>query len=118
MVHPGLSCSLVVSSGRVSLLKSSRGAGQNEGMDEMELQNRFVANVERLIRSAGMSRSELAVAMGVSRQIVTNYLNKRCSPGLKVIAEFAAGLGVDPEELFKPLENADVPGVKELAASA
>lgn len=85
----------------------------------MELQNRFVENVERLLLSAGMSRSELAVAMGVSRQIVTNYLNKRTSPGLKIIAEFAAGLGVDPEELFKPLETSDVPGIdNELAASA
>ena len=78
----------------------------------MTLQERFIANVERMLLDLGWKviddtgrvictgRSRLAHAMQATPQLVTDYLNGRSSPGLGVIARFAEALGVDPHELL------------------
>ena len=80
-------------------LDVARVAWQNEGMEGVILQQRFVDNVLRLLDEQGMSQSDLARKMGKSRQYIGDYLLMRRSPGFDVVEGFAKALGVDPSEL-------------------
>ena len=44
----------------------------------------------------GISRSELANRLGVSRQYITNFLNTPTNTTLKSVVEFAVALGLEP----------------------
>ncbi len=44
----------------------------------------------------GISRSELADRLGVSRQYITNFLNTPTNTTLKSVVEFAVALGLEP----------------------
>lgn len=62
----------------------------------MILEEQFIQIVEAELDSRKWSRSDLARAMGVSRQYVTNYLNRRSSPGSDVMERFLAALDLQP----------------------
>lgn len=63
---------------------------------EMILENQFVELVEEQLEKQHMSRSDLARSMGVGRQYVTDYLNRRKNPGPEVMERFFLALGVRP----------------------
>ena len=81
----------------------------------MTLQQRFVANVNRLMHEYGWSRVHLAELMGCSSGYVTDYLGSHRggtpsrSPGLEVVARFATALNVDPSELLVDSSRFAVP---------
>lgn len=85
----------------MSLLKNAYVAGHNGGMDEVELQDRFVESVDKILAERGMTRNDLAQIMGVQRQVITTYLNKHACPGLPMIAKFCKALNVDIVDLFE-----------------
>lgn len=70
----------------------------------MILQDRFVANVLRLIEEQQISKSELARRMEVGPAYVGNYLGMHKSPGLDVVERFARALKVSPELLLRVCE--------------
>ena len=62
----------------------------------MILEKQFVDLVNEQLGKQEMSRSDLARAMGVGPQYVTDYLNGRKKPGPEVIERFFSALGVRP----------------------
>lgn len=55
----------------------------------------FRNNVVTLLELNGMSRSDLARAMGVTPQFVTQLLNGSHDPGLAQVEKVANAIGVD-----------------------
>lgn len=55
----------------------------------------FRRNVVTLLELHGMSRSDLARAMGVTPQFVTQLLNGARDPGLSLVERVAEAIGVD-----------------------
>ena len=67
-----------------------------------ELHARLVRRVRVLARLRGLSIEALADASGVSRPHLWRVLSGRSSPTVTIVARLAAGLEVDPVELFRP----------------
>src|SRR5262245_52519935 len=65
-----------------------------------KLQNKIRPMRERL----GISRSQLAEAVGVSRQLIFEIEKKQIAPNTAVALKLAAVLGATVEELFVPQE--------------
>lgn len=63
----------------------------------MILDKQFLQIVEDELAARHWSRSDLARAMGIKPQMVTDYLNGRSTPGLGVIERFLAALELEPE---------------------
>lgn len=74
------------------------------------LQQTFVANVRRHLKSSGWTLTELARRMGVAQPMVSQYMNGHRSPGFDVVERFAAALECDPHELLRvtEMENSKV----------
>lgn len=66
------------------------------------IDEQFVALVNAELQARGWSRSDLARAMGVGPQMVTDYLNGRKKPGSDVIERFFAAFDVEPELRLRP----------------
>lgn len=63
----------------------------------------FGLNVKRVRRALGVSREELAVAVGVGLQTIKNYETRRTEPQLSILIRLMAKLGVeDLGDLLKP----------------
>lgn len=72
---------------------------------KMILQERFRANVQRMLNSRGWSKADLARRMAVDGPYIHQYMrDEGRSPGMDVIERFASAFEVDPVELL--LEDA------------
>ena len=67
-----------------------------------ELHARLVGRIRELAKARGLSIEALADKAGVSRSYLWKVLAGSFSPTIRIVAELAAGLDVDPAELFKP----------------
>ena len=65
----------------------------------------FRTNVIALLEKRGMSRSDLARAMDVSPQFVTQLLNGARDPGLALVEKVADAFGVDVTTLVKKIKH-------------
>ena len=66
-----------------------------------ELASTFVTTTNRLIRSKGWTRTELASRMGVPLPHVSRWLSGRHQPRLNTVELFAKALGVKPDSLLR-----------------
>jgi transcriptional regulator with XRE-family HTH domain len=69
-------------------------------MESVILQERFKQRVREAMAIEGITQSELARRMGVTRAMISQYLNKVQSPGLEVVEKFAIALKVDDPALL------------------
>lgn len=65
----------------------------------------FRMNVITLLEKRGMSRSDLARAMGVTPQFVTQLLNGAREPGLAMVERVAEAIGVEVVALVKKIKQ-------------
>jgi transcriptional regulator with XRE-family HTH domain len=65
----------------------------------------FVANVRERMAELGLSQSELAEQLGVTRSYVSQILGGHRRPGLDTLETFAKALQVKPEDLIRQLEK-------------
>lgn len=65
----------------------------------------LAANLKRLRSSAGLSQEELADRAGLHRTYISSVERGERNVTLENIFHLAAGLGVDPRELLKPLDD-------------
>lgn len=56
----------------------------------------------RAMEEQGLTRTELARRMGVSRQYVTRFLNAPANTTLETIARFAGAVGLEPQLTLRP----------------
>ncbi|MBO9468402.1 helix-turn-helix transcriptional regulator [Tropicibacter sp. R15_0] len=68
---------------------------------ESELVHRFAGNLSRLRKARGLSQEELAHRAGIDRTFVSGCERLVRNPTLTTVEKIAAGLEVDPIELFK-----------------
>ncbi len=68
---------------------------------ESELVCRFAHNLSQLRKARGLSQEELAHRAGIDRTFVSGCERLVRNPTLTTVEKIAAGLGVDPVELFK-----------------
>lgn len=59
----------------------------------------FGHRLKVLMADRGFTTSSLAQAVGVSRQMVNNYVNNNAIPSLKVACDIAGALGVSVDDL-------------------
>lgn len=80
------------------------------------LQERFVANVRRLMADRGLSQSQLGRTMNVSAAMVNQYLSGTRSPGLDLIVRFALALEMDePSDLLLPMVHSNSEKLQSIA---
>lgn len=65
------------------------------------LKTAFVENVTAAIKRKQLTHVVVAQRMGVSKQLVSTYLQSHREPGLTMVERFAAALGVSPLDLLK-----------------
>lgn len=58
-------------------------------------------NLKRIRTEKGISQSDIAKSLGVSRGFVSNIENGKRNPTLATISRLAKAVGVPTEELFK-----------------
>lgn len=58
-------------------------------------------NLKRIRTERGISQSDIAKSLGVSRGFVSNIENGKRNPTLATISKLAKAIGVPTEELFK-----------------
>ncbi|MEP2892365.1 helix-turn-helix domain-containing protein [Tateyamaria sp.] len=68
---------------------------------ESELVRRFAENLSRLRKTRGLSQEELAHRAGIDRTFVSGCERLVRNPTLTTVEKIAAGLEVDPAEMFK-----------------
>jgi transcriptional regulator with XRE-family HTH domain len=68
---------------------------------QLILQKQFRDIIEHELDRRKMRRSELARAMNVAPQMVTDYLNGRRDPGPEVIEKFFNALDLEPKLTFR-----------------
>lgn len=68
---------------------------------ESELVRRFAENLTRLRKERGLSQEELAHRAGIDRTFVSGCERLVRNPTLTTVEKIAAGLEIDPTELFK-----------------
>jgi transcriptional regulator with XRE-family HTH domain len=69
----------------------------------MDIRDILAANIVRLRRARELSQEALAWEAGVSRSYMAKIETGKTSTGVDIIGKFAAVLGVEPMELFRPL---------------
>lgn len=66
----------------------------------------FKQNLKYLTSNTIISQSKLALALGISRQAVYNFIYKEADPRLSTIIKIAEVYKIKPEDLmFKDLED-------------
>lgn len=78
---------------------------QKPAKKETNLQGRFIAKVNAILKERGISRAKLAELMNVQQTVPGRYLNGQNEPGLVMIEKFAKALGVDARELFEDVSD-------------
>ena len=73
-------------------------------MTSQELQTLLSANIRRYRQSRNLSQADLAEKADVSINHVCNIENGERLVSSPTLAKFATALGVEPFELFKPIE--------------
>ena len=68
---------------------------------ESELVRRFADNLSRLRKARGLSQEELAHRAGIDRTFVSGCERLVRNPTLTTVEKIAAGLEVDPAEMFE-----------------
>lgn len=68
---------------------------------QSELVRRFADNLSRLRKERGLSQEELAHRAGIDRTFVSGCERLVRNPTLTTVEKIAAGLEVDPSELFR-----------------
>ncbi|WBU55409.1 helix-turn-helix domain-containing protein [Paracoccus sp. SCSIO 75233] len=68
---------------------------------DSDLVRRFAGNLSRLRKARGLSQEELAHRAGIDRTFVSGCERLVRNPTLTTVEKIAAGLEVDPSELFK-----------------
>lgn len=66
-------------------------------MENVILEKQFLRIVEDELADRHWTRTDLAREIGISRQMVTDYLNGRRSPGADVMERFFSALDLEPE---------------------
>lgn len=71
----------------------------------MTLHDRFQKKIKDALELNGMSQGDLAMKLGVSRQMVSQYVNGAIVPGLDVVERFSRALNLsDPASLLDDSE--------------
>ena len=70
----------------------------------MDADAQFAANVRRLRDERGLTQEQLGERSGLDFSYIAKIENELRSPGVKIIAKLAKGLGVDPGQLFENVE--------------
>lgn len=60
-------------------------------------------DIERILRRKGMTQKELAGTLGVTQQSVNAVIRARAMPSERLVARYAAALGVPIDELYNPI---------------
>lgn len=68
----------------------------------MDICKTFGSNVRRLRRETGLSQEEFGLKFDIDRTYVSGVERGVRNPTLKIVAKFAAALGVEPPELLHP----------------
>ena len=71
----------------------------------MDIRHVFAANVRRLRHAASMTQEELAYDAGINRSYMSRLETGRTWVGLKMIAQIARVLKVEPADLLKMPER-------------
>ncbi len=65
-----------------------------------------VLRIKELREAAGLKQTELASAVGVFQNVISNWENEVAHPRCRDIPYLARALGVTIDELFVPIEGA------------
>jgi transcriptional regulator with XRE-family HTH domain len=65
----------------------------------------FASNMRRERKARGMSQERLAELAGLHMTDVGRIERAERDPGVRTVAKIAAGLDIDPSELFAGIEN-------------
>lgn len=70
-------------------------------MSELEFIDIFADNLRSLMFEVGISQNELAREIGVSKSVISKYLNKQAMPSIKNFLNICYVLECDTRELFE-----------------
>lgn len=70
-------------------------------------------NMERLLSESGMQQKDFAEKNGISRSLISKYVNNTGDPGFDKIDKIANGFGVSVSELFIDHYHEDHPTKQE-----
>lgn len=78
-----------------------------EALEKMDAEEAtFAVRLEGLMKSHGLTQTELAQRIGVGQPAIAMMLKRECRPQKRTIARLAEAFGVKPEELW-PLQRGD-----------
>lgn len=63
------------------------------------------ANVRRLMARLGLTQADVVAATGLDERTVRSLMRGGSQPHARTLHKFAAGLGIDVDELFQDLRN-------------
>lgn len=69
-------------------------------MSEVEWMDIFADNLVNVLDEANMTQKELADAIGVTKSIISRYINKQRMPSLKNIINMSDVLNISIDELI------------------
>lgn len=69
-------------------------------MTESEFIEIFADNLNSILAESGIGQNQLAREIGVDKGTISNYINKRRMPSLKIFLNICVALGCSPDELI------------------
>src|SRR5262247_4029933 len=80
---------------------NNRSRPQRRGVDAVSDSRSFADALQRTLYERGLSQQEAAAQMGVTRQLVNDWLHRRRKPGPQHTARVATWLGVSTDDLMR-----------------
>jgi transcriptional regulator with XRE-family HTH domain len=71
----------------------------------MDLVQLLGENVRRLRKTKGISQEELALDAGMKRSYLSDLERGTRNPSVRALGRLAEALGVEPEQLLKPVRS-------------
>jgi transcriptional regulator with XRE-family HTH domain len=77
--------------------------GRKKTSDELfeEIQSAFLIKIENTLKAKGMSKSRLAMKLGISRSAMSKLLSKEANLTLRKISEIATALNIEIKFMFE-----------------
>ena len=76
----------------------------------------ITVNIRKFRKKAGLSQSDLAEKLNVTRQTVSSWENGKTYPDLEMVVQLSEVLGTDPNHLLYPERNKKSVNVKYISA--